>query len=159
MSVRLEPKPEQDLHAFVERAIPRYAQDQVTAGSWSPEEALEKARGAYARLLPEGGIPDNQHVFSVVDDESGEDVGVVWILIDRDRSVPQAFVCEFEIWEDFRRQGYGTQALHAVEAEIHSQGINQIGLHVFGHNHSARALYEKVGFRAVHVNMVKELKE
>ena len=160
MRVRLEPMPKQDFLAYVnERAIPSYAEDQVSAGNWAPENALEQAKQAFARLLPRGGIPENQAALTVVDCESDEEVGIVWYLIDRNQPQPRAFICEFEIWEDYRRQGYGTQALHALEAKIRSQGINQIGLHVFGHNHPARALYEKIGYRATSVTMVKEIQE
>ena len=36
-------------------------------------------------------------------------------------------------------------------------GLHKMGLHVFGHNLAARALYEKLGYVPVNINMEKQL--
>ena len=46
----------------------------------------------------------------------------------------------FVIDEAHRRQGYGEQAMLAAEVQAKALGYDTIALHVFGHNHAARAL-------------------
>src|SRR6266851_490585 len=62
------------------------------------------------------------------------------------------------IFEAFRRQRYGTQALQALEERARQLGLASISLHVFGHNHAARATYEKLGYATTNVMMRKMLK-
>ncbi len=61
------------------------------------------------------------------------------------------------IYEDYRRRGYATQALRAIEEKARELGLNNIALHVFGHNDGARVLYEKVGYVVTDFIMAKDL--
>ncbi len=70
---------------------------------------------------------------------------------------PLAFVYDFLIYDEFRRQGYGTQTLLALEAKAKELGVDKIALNVFAHNHIARALYEKTGFEVTGIYMTKRL--
>jgi RimJ/RimL family protein N-acetyltransferase len=36
-------------------------------------------------------------------------------------------------------------------------GLQRLGLHVFAHNHGARALYESLGYAVASLNMLKPL--
>ena len=36
-------------------------------------------------------------------------------------------------------------------------GIDTVGLHVFGYNHAARTLYEKMGYQVTGIGMTKTL--
>ena len=56
-----------------------------------------------------------------------------------------------------QRRGYATEAFAALEGEARSRGLAGIGLHVFGHNPGARALYEKLGYEATNINMFKRV--
>lgn len=49
----------------------------------------------------------------------------------------------------FQKQGIGTQLLQAALAEPQMQGAAKIFLDVWEHNHGARRLYERFGFRVV----------
>lgn len=48
---------------------------------------------------------------------------------------------------DYYRQGTGTALLHAAEEALHTLGFADVYLWVLEDNHSARAFYEKNGFR------------
>jgi ribosomal protein S18 acetylase RimI-like enzyme len=61
----------------------------------------------------------------------------------------QVFVLDIQIYEAYRRQGYGSQAFLAMEEKAKELGISTISLHVFKHNHSARAMYEKLGYLGI----------
>ena len=49
------------------------------------------------------------------------------------------------------------RAFLAVEAEARRLGLAGIGLHVFGHNTGAQALYAKLGYVPTHINLYKPL--
>ncbi len=70
---------------------------------------------------------------------------------------PVAFVYDFSIDEEFRRRGYGKQALLVLEAKVKELGIDKIALHVFAHNHVAKASYEDAGFETTGIYMKKNL--
>jgi RimJ/RimL family protein N-acetyltransferase len=148
---------EADLAAFLQEAVPRYAQGQVDAGNWSADEAVDKAQRQYEDLLPQGLATENQYIYTVLDDKSGTKVGVIWFMDTQHRGARLAYVCEFLIYAPYRRQGYGTQAMYAAEEAARALGIDRIALHVFGHNHPARALYGKVGYEETNVQMAKDL--
>jgi len=47
--------------------------------------------------------------------------------------------------------------MQALEERVRHLGLSTISLHVFGHNHAARALYEKLGYVTTNVMMSKTL--
>ena len=64
-----------------------------------------------------------------------------------------------QVFPDYRRRGYATQAFQQMEEKALEMGINTISLHVFMHNHSARTLYEKLGYEGENEAMVKKLSD
>ena len=68
-----------------------------------------------------------------------------------------AFVYNLEVDAAYRRRGYASQAFLAMEQHVRALGITSIGLHVFGGNHAAQALYAKLGYEVTHVIMKKTL--
>ena len=155
--VRLVPMTETEYQAYLEFDMQRYAEENVKAGNWHPSEALEKSRKEHQRLLPDGLATKSQYLFSIEDEKTGSKVGEIWFAVDYKRPQPSAFVYDFMIHEEFRRRGYGTQALQALEEKVKELGVNKISLHVFGHNHAARALYEKMGYETTGTYMSKKL--
>jgi RimJ/RimL family protein N-acetyltransferase len=153
--VRLEPLGEADCARFLEWAIADYAEAQVTAGAWPAERAHEMAREAFESLLPEGFSTPGHSFRSVVDDQQGSQVGNLWFGERGAGEGRYAVVYEFMVREECRRQGYGTAALRALEQEVRELGLDRIVLHVFGHNHAARALYAKAGYVERNVTMVR----
>lgn len=144
---------------YLERAVAEYADEKVKAGNWHASEALERSRLEYQKLLPEGVTTPKQHLSTIVSDELPGSLGMIWFAEIDQMPEPYAFIYDFSVEEPFRRRGIGTQAMLAVEAEVRSLGISRIGLHVFGHNQSARALYEKLGYEVTNINMLKILSE
>ena len=155
--VRLVPMSEAEFQAYLAHAIPDYAQEHVTAGNWHPSEAMQKAEKAFHQLLPEGLASKNQFLFSIEDEGLGSKVGLIWFAVQDTGPHPSAFIYDFLIFDDFRRRGYGTQALSAVEDKVRELGLDTISLHVFGHNKAARGLYEKMGYEITHINMSKKI--
>ncbi|HSJ52745.1 MAG TPA: GNAT family N-acetyltransferase [Anaerolineae bacterium] len=153
--VTLVPMTEDEFEAYLQWAIPDYAQDNVRSGSWSESEALQKAEAQFHELLPQGLHTPNQYHFTIHDPELNSTVGMLWFGLVRDTPGKPAFLYQFQIDEAHRRRGYGLAALRALEEKVKEMGGSAVQLHVFGHNAPARALYKKAGFGVTNVVMAK----
>jgi RimJ/RimL family protein N-acetyltransferase len=155
--VQLVPMTEAEYAVYLERAVSEYADGHVRGGRWTPEEALEKSAEEYRRLLPEGPNTPDQHLFMIQDSDLGEKIGLLWFALQKQGSQPVIFIYDVHIDEQFRRRGYGEQAFQALETKARELDARKISLHVFGYNHAARALYQKLGFVETNVMMSKQL--
>jgi RimJ/RimL family protein N-acetyltransferase len=155
--VTLVPMTQDEFEAFLQWAIPDYAQDHVRSGTWPESEALRRSEEQYRELLPHGLDSPGQYLLTVHDPASSRNVGRLWFHLARDRPGRPAFLYQFMIDEAFRRQGYGLAALQALDDTVREMGGSTIYLHVFGHNAPARALYEKAGYEVTNVNMAKSV--
>lgn len=157
-TIALVPMNEADFRAYMDWSIADYAQEHIRTGRWSQEEGLQRAKQQYQELLPDGLESPNQYLFSIQNTVAGEKVGMLWFAVQEHGGKPGAFVYDVKIEEQFRRHGYGEQAFVILEEKVRALGLDTIGLHVFGHNHAARALYEKLGYVPTNINMLKTLK-
>ena len=64
-----------------------------------------------------------------------------------DRTPPHSFVYGLDVNADQRRKGYGQAIMEAAMQECRERGIASMGLNVFGHNDTARRLYDRLGFQ------------
>ena len=153
----LNPFTEKELESYLQRDIAQYAQENIKAGYWTESEAMEKSRSSHARLLPQGVATPNQHLFSIWDSERGEPVGNIWMFADYDSANPSGFIYDLFIEERFRKKGYATAAMLALEGKAKELGLTALYLHVFAHNLAARSLYDKLGYGVKSTNMAKPL--
>lgn len=158
MVVRLRPMTEQEFQHWEEASIRSYAAEHVKTGRWSEEESIERARKQFEELLPDGLATEGQHLYSIEETARSETIGMIWVGIQAHGEGRQAFIYDLLIDGTFRRRGYGTEALRALELTVAELGANTIRLHVFGHNHAARALYETAGYVTTNIHMQKILK-
>ncbi|MEW5939044.1 MAG: GNAT family N-acetyltransferase [Chloroflexota bacterium] len=155
--VTLIPMAQEDYASYLERSIREYAEDHVRNGNWQAEEALEKSRKQFMDLLPDGLQTKNEFIYSLVD-ESGEKIGILWVEVKMDATPRRAFGYDFWIKEELRGKGYGKQALAALDEVLKSMQVESMGLHVFGDNLNAQALYRKMGFEITGIHMRKKYK-
>ncbi|TFG73593.1 MAG: GNAT family N-acetyltransferase [Anaerolineales bacterium] len=157
--ITLLPIEQNDFDIFVEREIIEYARDKVKSGNWLEDQALEKSRAEFMSLLPDGLNTKDQFVYTIFDEETRIKLGVLWVRVRMDESRRCAFINEFVIEPQFRRQGFGKQALQALDIKMDEMGVESIALHVFAHNTNAIALYEKMGYAVTNLYMGKELRK
>jgi RimJ/RimL family protein N-acetyltransferase len=147
----------QSYQIYMENSLASYADEKVRSGSWAAAEALQLALESRRRLLPAGQQTPGQHFFTILEEQSGEEVGCIWYGQLEEAGQTIAFVYDFLIFEEHRRKGYGLQALQALDQQVKKAGLKRIALHVFGHNRSAQALYEKAGYSVVDFIMARSL--
>lgn len=151
----LSPMRAQVYAAYLESSVAGYAEDNIAAGRWPREGAVERSRASYLELLPQGlATPDN-YLYEIMADEGGPAVGVIWFAVETRHGVRTAFVYDLEIEAANRRQGHARRAFLALEPLVAALGLSSIGLHVFGQNRAAQALYSQLGYVVTGINMVK----
>ncbi len=155
--VRLVLMNEAEYQTYLDISIREYAEDKVRAGNWQLEGALERSAQEFRQLLPSGVTTPDHYLYNIEDESRGAKVGTIWLARITLSAKPLMFIYDFRIDEPFRRKGYGEQALRAAEDKAKALKLDTIALHVFGFNHGARALYEKLGYEITNINMAKKL--
>jgi ribosomal protein S18 acetylase RimI-like enzyme len=142
---------------YREASAKGYAEDNVASGRWPREGALQRSYEDFDESLPQGlSTPDN-YVYEIRDEQSRSIVGVIWFAVVVNNGLKSAFVYDVEVKSEFRRQGHAKAAFAALEPLVKALGLSSIGLHVFGHNPGAQALYNSLGYGVTGVNMLKKL--
>ncbi len=85
--------------------------------------------------------------------EEEEEVGYILMNI----TPTELFICNLEVYEEFRGQGYGKSILMAVEQLAVEKDLNRMSLSVSPLNKRAAKLYQHVGFSELSVKMEKRL--
>ena len=156
-AIRFAPFGEADFQAWLIEAIPSFALTNVEDGRWTLDEAIEKSRDAHAALLPEGRLTPGQFFVHLHDAATDERVGMLWWCEADKAGRREAYVYNITIAEAARRRGYARAAFVELERVAREGGVQQLGLHVFGHNLGARRLYESLGFEPTSLTLRKTL--
>jgi ribosomal protein S18 acetylase RimI-like enzyme len=155
--IRLEPMSESEFSAYLERAIPRFAESQVLRGVWVEQRSMDASRAFYADRLPQGRETPGHHFCTIVDAEAGTKVGEVWYSAEEVGGNLRFWIEWIWIESSYRRRGYATQALHHLEQEARGLGAVWIGLSVWMDNAEAVSLYSKLGYSIALASMRKLL--
>jgi ribosomal protein S18 acetylase RimI-like enzyme len=157
MALRFVPFGEVDFHAWLTQAIPAFALANVENGRWTLAESIAKSHETHVHLLPQGLATPGHCFVRLQDCDTGEDVGVLWWAETANAGRREAYVYALEIDEAARRRGHARAALRELERLARERGVQQLGLHVFGHNHGARRLYDELGFEPTSITLRKNL--
>jgi len=140
---------EQEFEAFMVISMKDQAEGQVQAGEWKAEEAQGNIERLREQFLPDGLATAKHSFFTIEETNTGAKAGGLWYMVAEEEGKRQVFVVDIQIYEAYRRQGYGSQAFLAMEEKARDLGISTISLHVFKHNHAARGMYEKLGYGGI----------
>ena len=151
--ITLDPMTDAEYAAWLEPEIRHYAEEKIRSGEFPAENAIELSEAEFRTLLPDGRRTENQHLYTVRDTAGGAGVGALWIALRPKAGEIEAFIYDIEIAEDRRGRGYGRATMLACAERARELGAQSVGLHVFGHNAVARALYTSLGFRETDVMM------
>jgi ribosomal protein S18 acetylase RimI-like enzyme len=153
--VRLVPMTQEQYVAYRATSDEAYAESIASSGSMPIEDAREKSREDFARLLPDG-LGSEGHRFWTAYDADAE-VGMLWVHLRPTSEGLTAFGYDFAVREDLRRHGYGRAIMLEAEPVLRDLGVVSIGLNVFGDNLGAQSLYEQMGFETTSIQMRKRL--
>ncbi|MBN8210373.1 GNAT family N-acetyltransferase [Bacillus sp. NTK071] len=153
--ILLKPMSDFAFAQFMDSSIDSYAEEKVKAGNWKEDEAFEKSKQEFDKLLPDGHHTADHLLYSIVAAAEDIKVGSLWVHCKVETK--EAFIYEFAVDENQQGKGYGTRAIQELEQILHEQGIEGLSLHVFGHNKKAIRLYERLGFETTNMNMKKTL--
>jgi ribosomal protein S18 acetylase RimI-like enzyme len=134
-----------------------YAEEQVAAGNWPQEKALELARDNNAKFLPQGLATPGMLLLVGVRGEQAP-IGRIWIGLKHPRGVADcAFLYDIEVFPRHRGKGLGRGLLAAGEAAVREHGVHALELNVFGSNTAAIGLYRSCGYRTTTQQLRKDL--
>ena len=153
----LKSMPRAHYAAYRDSSARGYADDNVAAGRWPELGALQRSYDDFDESLPQGlATPDN-YVLEIHDGAANAIVGSIWFAVIAKNGIRLAYVYNLEVHPEFRRQGHARATFVAMEPLVQSLGLSSIGLHVFGHNPGAQALYNSLGYGVTGINMLKAL--
>ena len=115
--MRIEQMNQATYDTYLPVAIEGYAAEKCRAGTWAENEALEKATADFATLLPDG-LKTKDHYLFTFRDETGHDIGMVWIHVTEESRGREAFIFDIKITSDKQNQGYGKEALRLLEVIV-----------------------------------------
>ncbi len=139
-----------------DRSVLNYAADKEKANKLTQDEAHKLAQDSFKELLPQGKGSKDNFLYSAKD-ENQNILGFVWFGVRGTESSRHAFIYDVIIEEEYRGKGFGKQIMLLLENEIKKQGLNRVGLHVFGTNETAINLYRSIGYSTIDLIMEKEL--
>ena len=134
-----------------------YADDNVASGRWPRDGALQRSYEDFDESLPLGLETPQTFLYDILCEETGATVGIIWFGVITKNGLKSAYVYDVEVKPDYRRHGYARAAFTALEPLVKALGLSSIGLHVFGTNPGAQALYHSLGYGVTGVNMLKQL--
>ncbi|MEU3220086.1 GNAT family N-acetyltransferase [Streptomyces sp. NPDC006971] len=146
-----------EYHAAIEH---REAEAARVLSTFMPEElARDRVRRGTAKFLPDG--PDTAgHHLVMAENGSGEVVGNAWIGPDPGQAsgtADSAWLYDINVFEPFRRRGYGSAILAAAEKLAAREGKTALALDVVGSNEAAIAMYRHGGYEVSSMSMRKDL--
>ena len=140
-----------DLARYIVTGTGSYV-DELLRSGMPEEEARKNAANGIESSFP-GGVPANgNEMFDVLDGDHV--IGLLWL----GPLAPDTwYVMDIEIHRSFRGRGYGRATMLLAETVARERGASYLGLNVFGHNPTARHLYESLGYETQSIRMRKPI--
>ena len=135
-----------EFEKFIDISMKDHMRSQILARNWTEENASQKMESMRKQILPDYLDTKGHYFYSIKDENSGTVTGGLWYAVQNGIVKRSIFVIDIQIYEKFRRKGYGSQAFGFLEEKAGELGVKKIRLNVFDHNKPARAMYEKLGY-------------
>lgn len=146
MVVKLVPMSDEQFTSYYENAIADYAKNNIEAGLWPADGALQRSRSDFQQSLPDGLHTQNNYLFEIVADKDEASVGVLWFAVVENHGVTSAFIYDIEIHEPYCHNGFAENAFKALESAASKLGLKTIELHVFGNNMECKRCIKSLAF-------------
>ncbi len=123
----------------------RQAEDRAWVNGTDPETERAQLEAMIPMLLPNGMDTPN-HAFRIAWDETGEELGFVWVGVAPGMPADTCLLFDIYVHEAHRGRGLGRAILEQMFDPLKADGIRNVVLYVRADNAPARALYKKLGF-------------
>lgn len=155
--VRVRPMTQAEFDEWQTTVAADYAAEQVAAGRWPADGAVERALAENRLLLPDGLATPRMLILGGIAPD-GRPIGRIWVGLDHPRGVPDtAFLYDIEVLPSERGHGFGRALLTAAEGVAREAGLGRLELNVFAQNGVAIALYSSAGYTVTTQQMRKAL--
>jgi len=147
---------ESQFRIWSSQSIERYALEKMRVMRCTRAEAERIAQRAFEARMPHGLSSADNFLRAII---YGADtvVGFLWYCIRNAGDRRSAFIVDLIVDDDWRRKGIGYHTMLLLEEAVRELEVESIGLHVFGANTPARALYASLGYEVVDAFMEKGL--
>mgnify|MGYP006293047369 FL=1 len=152
--VKFKNMTDEEFENYYNYAVSNYAEEKIEAGNWSEENAEERARNIFKKLLPDGLKTKNNYLYSIY--TKNNHIGYIWFKIN-DENRKAAFLNDIIIFQEYRGKGYGEKTMKLFERKAKEFDCERIQLHVFAHNDPAVSLYKKLKFKVTNIRMEKDI--
>ena len=133
-----------------------YKKSKIKANNLSAHEAEKIANDDFSRYLPNGYHSKDSFLYTLVTSKN-EPVGYLWYVVRGNKKNRKAFIADILIYEKYRGKGLGKAAMLMLEEHVKNEGLESIGLHVFGFNQRAIDLYKSLDYEVTDLVMEKKL--
>lgn len=134
---------------FYAWSVEHHARELMEQSHMPLEKAMKEAGAEFSEMLPEGLDTPHNHLMTILDCDTKENIGFIWTLHEVTEGRKQSFVCDFAIWEAYRRKGYAFEALRQAEKQAANANCVESVLFVSDNNIAANALYQKCSYRVL----------
>lgn len=149
MSVTIRKMTNAEFEVFCQWSIEQNTRELMEERKLSRDEAHKQSVKEVSEMLPDGLHTEHNHLISILEPDSSETAGFVWVIFEENDGRKQSFICDFAIWDTKRRKGYGTAALYLTEQFAIDEGCRESVLFVADRNCAAKALYQKCGYHVL----------
>ncbi|CAM3205970.1 GNAT family N-acetyltransferase [Stackebrandtia soli] len=125
--------------------IDDFATSLATRDGVSMDQALAQADELIKVMLPDEAATSGNELWTLAVD--GEPAAYLWLHPRPD--VDEVYVQDVVVEEKLRGRGLGRRVMRRAATSALTLGLSSVRLHVFAHNTTANALYDRMGYRTV----------
>jgi ribosomal protein S18 acetylase RimI-like enzyme/ubiquinone/menaquinone biosynthesis C-methylase UbiE len=143
--LRLDRLTREEFDRWFALSAERQAEDRAWVNDTDPKTERARLDEMIPVLLPNGMDTPN-HAFRIARDETGKELGFVWIGVAPGMPADTCLLFDIYVHEAHRGRGLGQTILERMLDSLKADGIRNVVLYVRADNAPARTLYKKLGF-------------
>jgi ribosomal protein S18 acetylase RimI-like enzyme len=143
--LRLDRPTQEEFDRWFALSAERQAEDRAWVNGTDPQQERAQLDAMIPMLLPTG-LDSPNHAFRIARDETGEELGFVWVGVAPGMPADTCLLFDIYVHEAHRGRGLGRAILERMLDSLKADGIRNVVLYVRADNAPARALYKKLGF-------------
>jgi len=143
--LRLDRPTREEFDRWFALSTDRQAEDRA----WVNGTDLKTERAQLDAMIPvllPNGMDTPNHAFRIPRDETGEELGFVWVGVAPGMPADTCLLFDIYVHEAHRGRGIARSMLERIFESLKADGVHTVLLYVRSDNAQARALYKKLGF-------------